>query len=64
MTTEQFLINSLSDTFAQRCDYFIGQNDLANAKAIYEEWVVNGIDPEDESIDYEWCFISSVTLGP
>jgi hypothetical protein len=61
MTTQQFLIDTLSNTFARRCDYFIAQNNLANAKAIYTEWVVNGIDPEDESIDYEWTFITNLT---
>ena len=59
MTTKQFLINCLSDTFARRCDELIAQNSIHDARAIYEEWVVDGVDPEDESIDYEWCFVES-----
>ena len=59
MTTEQFLIDSLSDTFAERCDELIAQDKLSDARALYEEWVVDGVDPEDESIDYEWFFITS-----
>jgi hypothetical protein len=59
MTTEQFLIESLSDTFAQRCNILIAQDKLSDARAIYEEWVVDGVDPEDESIDYEWFFLTN-----
>ena len=55
MTTKQFLIDSLSDTFARRCDYFIAQDDLITTKSLYSEWVVDGVDPEDG--EYEWKFI-------
>ena len=61
MTTQQFLIDSLSNTFAERCDALIVEDNLPAARAIYEEWVVNGVDPEDESIDYEWTFITNLT---
>ena len=61
MTTKQFLIDSLSDTFARRCDYFIAQDDIDTALAIYEEWVVDGADPEDG--EYEWTFIPNLTLN-
>jgi len=59
MTTEQFLIDSLSDTFARRCDELIAQDKLSDAHSIYEEWVVNGVDPEGE--EYEWQFITNLT---
>jgi hypothetical protein len=59
MTTEQFLIDSLSDTFARRCDELIAQDKLSDAHSIYEEWIVDGVNPEDESIDYEWFFITT-----
>ena len=59
MTTEQFLIESLSDTFAQRCNILIAQDKLSDARAIYDEWVVNGVDPEGE--EYEWQFITNLT---
>ena len=55
MTTKQFLIDSLSDTFARRCDYFIAQDDLITTKSLYSEWVVDVVDPEDG--EYEWKFI-------
>ena len=32
-----------------------GQND--DAIALYEEWIVGGVDPQDQ--DYEWTFIEN-----
>jgi hypothetical protein len=61
MTTKQFLIDSLSDTFARRCDYFIAQDDIETTAAIYSEWVVDGVDPENG--EYEWCFIPNLTVN-
>jgi hypothetical protein len=58
-STKQFLIDSLSDTFARRCDELIAQDKLSDAHSIYEEWVVDGVNPEDESIDYEWFFLTN-----
>ena len=58
-STKQFLIDSLSDTFARRCDELIAQDKLSDAHSIYEEWIVDGVNPEDESIDYEWFFITN-----
>ena len=63
MTTQQFLIDSLSNTFAERCNTLIAKDKLSDAYSIYEEWVVDGIDPEDESIDYEWTFITNLTVN-
>jgi len=62
MTTQQFLIDSISNTFAERCDALVAQDKLSDARALYEEWVVNGVDPEDETIDFEWCFITNLTV--
>jgi hypothetical protein len=60
MTTQQFLIDTLSNTFAERCDTLIAEDNLSAARALYEEWVVDGVDPEDESIDFEWTFITNL----
>jgi hypothetical protein len=62
MTTKQFLINTLSNTFAERCDALVAQDKLSDARALYEEWIVDGVDPEDESIDFEWTFITNLTV--
>jgi hypothetical protein len=61
MTTKQFLIESLSNTFAERCNTLISQDRIEDAAALYEELVVDGVDPEDESIDFEWTFITNLT---
>jgi hypothetical protein len=58
--TKQFLIESLSDTFASRCYDLIEENNIDDADSLYQEWVVNGVDPEDG--EYEWCFIPNLTI--
>ena len=58
--TKQFLINTLFNTFSERCNALIAKDKLSDAHSIYEEWIVDGVDPEDESIDYEWTFITNL----
>jgi len=55
---KQTLIDSMSSNFMIRCEYFINQNDIANANALYSEFVVDGVDPEDG--EYEWFFMESL----
>jgi hypothetical protein len=55
---KQTLIDSMSSNFMIRCEYFINQNDIANANALYSEFVVDGVDPEDG--EYEWFFMKSL----
>ena len=42
-----------------RCEYFINLNEIANANALYSEFVVGGVDPEDG--EYEWFFMKSLS---
>ena len=58
MTTQQFLIDALEDTFARRCKYLTSIEDYDSAAALYEEWVVDGVDPENG--EYEWIFIPNL----
>jgi hypothetical protein len=55
---KQTLIDSMSSNFMIRCEYFINQNDIANANALYSEFVVDGVDPEDG--EYDWFFMESL----
>jgi hypothetical protein len=55
---KQTLIDSMSSNFMIRCEYFINENDIANANALYSEFVVDGVDPEDG--EYEWFFMESL----
>ena len=55
---KQTLIDSMSSNFMIRCEYFINRNEIANANALYSEFVVDGVDPEDG--EYEWFFMESL----
>ena len=59
MTTKQTLIDALSSVFIERCEHFINIDDYDTADALYEEYVVDGVDPEDG--EYEWWFIPNLT---
>lgn len=37
-------------------------NDIENAHAIYSEWIVDGLDPEDDSLSYEFTFLPLISL--
>jgi hypothetical protein len=55
---KQTLIDSMSSTLLERLEFFVSQDDYATSDAIYSEFVVNGIDPQDG--EYEWIFIQSL----
>jgi len=55
---KQTLIDSMSSTLMERLELFVSQDDYATSDAIYSEFVVNGIDPEDG--EYEWFFMQSL----
>ena len=48
----------MSSNFMVRCEYFINLNEIANANALYSEFVVDEVDPEDG--EYEWFFMESL----
>jgi hypothetical protein len=47
----QQLIDTLTDTFMQRCEYFIEREDYAKSHALYSEFVIDEVEPED------WIFL-------
>ena len=59
--TKQFLINVMSSTLLERLEFFVEQEDYATSDAIYNEFVVDGTNPEDGS--YEWCFIHNLAAS-
>ena len=55
---KQFLIDALGETFIDRLEYFAQQDDSATVAALYSEWIVDGVDPENG--EYEWIFIPNL----
>jgi len=56
---KQILIDELSAVFIERCEHFINVGDYDTADALFEEYVVGGVDPENG--EYEWCFLPNLT---
>jgi hypothetical protein len=55
---KQFLIDALGETLIARLEYFAEQDDSATVAALYSEWIVDGVDPENG--EYEWIFIPNL----
>ncbi len=55
---KQFLIDATGETFITRLEYFTQQDDSATVAALYSEWIVDGVDPENG--EYEWIFIPNL----
>jgi len=56
---KQFLIDALGETLIARLEYFAQQDDSATVAALYSEWIVDSVDPENG--EYEWIFIPNLT---
>ena len=54
----QDCIDELIGTFTNRLEYQIRRDDYASADAIYSEFVVGGIEPEDG--EYIWLFVPNL----
>ena len=54
-------IDLIADHYMNRVTHFCDLNDIETCNALYEEFVVDGQDPEDG--DYEWCFIPDLTVS-
>ncbi len=54
-------IDIIANHYMQRVEHFVDLNDITTCNALYEEFVVDGQDPEDG--DYEWQFIPDLTAS-
>ena len=54
----QTSIDLLASTYMDRLQEHVDNNDIASSDAIYTEFVVDGVDPEDG--DYEWMFVNDL----
>lgn len=57
---QQTSIDNMSDTLWERLQVAAIRDSLGDAKAIHDEWIVDGQDPEDGS--YEFIFVPNLTL--
>jgi len=51
----QTSIDLLANTYMDRLQEHVDNNDIASSDAIFSEFVVDGVDPEDGN--YEWLYV-------
>jgi hypothetical protein len=54
-------IKLMSEQLLSQLFEHVEQHDIQSADAIYEEWIVDGKDPEEE--DYVFLFIQNLNLA-
>jgi len=58
---KQKCVDQMGEQIFERFAHFIEIEDVDTARALHEEWNVNGQDPEDGS--YEFMFINDLTAA-
>ena len=52
--TMESIIETMGKTYFDRFMHYVDLEDLETSKAIMEEWIVDGQDPEDGGIEFIW----------
>tara|TARA_B100001113_G_scaffold303515_2_gene263442 strand:- start:15 stop:200 length:186 start_codon:yes stop_codon:yes gene_type:complete len=55
----QPLIDSMGDSLLKSITKSVSNDEFENAHALYSEWVVDGVDPEDN--DYEFLLLNDLS---
>lgn len=53
------LLDTMKISYLDRIGYHVEQDNYSYADAIYEEFVIDGKDPDEE---YEWLFIDYIDM--
>ena len=61
MIDRQPLIDYMGDSLLKSITRQINNEQYANAHALFQEWVVDGVDPEDEDIQYEFLLLQNLS---
>ena len=59
---KQHSIDNMGDTLLENLEAHINVNNLEEARAIFNEWIVDGDDPEDN--EYEFLFLDALVDTP
>ena len=59
---KQHSIDNMGDTLLEKLEAHINVNNLEEARAIFNEWMVDGDDPEDN--EYEFLFLDALVDTP
>tara|TARA_B100000131_G_scaffold292234_1_gene306486 strand:+ start:385 stop:576 length:192 start_codon:yes stop_codon:yes gene_type:complete len=61
MIDRQPIIDNMGDSLLKSITRQINSEQYANAHALFQEWVVDGVDPEDEDIQYEFLLLQNLS---
>ena len=53
-TQMQDQIDIIGQHYFSRFNEFAAQDDLDTCKAIMDEWIVDGVDPDDGGVEFIW----------
>tara|TARA_B100001059_G_C17652070_1_gene485010 strand:- start:669 stop:839 length:171 start_codon:yes stop_codon:yes gene_type:complete len=48
------VIDVMGKTYFERFMEFVDKEDLETSKALMDEWIVDGADPEDGGVEFIW----------
>lgn len=48
------LVDIMSNTLFERFIEFVETEDVETSKALMDEWIVDGVDPEDGEVEFIW----------
>ena len=48
------LVDIMSNTYFERFMEFVEAEDVETSKALMDEWIVDGVDPEDGEVEFIW----------
>ena len=60
MTTKQDNIDTMGQTLFESFAKLIDKDEVKNAQSLYQEWVVDGLDPEDG--EYEFLLLNKLSF--
>jgi|TARA_B100000073_G_scaffold328762_1_gene315662 hypothetical protein len=52
--TMESIIETMGKTYFDRFMHYVDLEDLDTSKAIMDEWIVDGQDPEDGGVEFIW----------
>lgn len=52
--TMESIIETMGKTYFDRFMHYVDLEDLETSKAIMDEWIVDGQDPEDGGVEFIW----------
>tara|TARA_B100001250_G_C19585666_1_gene694068 strand:- start:385 stop:576 length:192 start_codon:yes stop_codon:yes gene_type:complete len=61
MIDRQPLIDNMGDSLLKSITHQVTNEQYENAHALFQEWVVDGVDPEDEDIQYEFLLLQNLS---